>query len=150
MRAIEARLRPHLDENSASLWLEKWLQIHAGGHPTVFFSLYRLLRTRQDLTRAVTPETLHAEPRVPSERRALYQDAQRIKQNLSFVISPLFVRSRGFVRSLVCAAANTSCGHRSKYSDSGLRKLNASATRYEGGTDILLVHRRFPLLPAVV
>jgi hypothetical protein len=72
------------------------------------------------------------------------------KQNLSFVISPLFVRSRGFVRSLVCAAANTSCGHRSKYSDSGLRKLNVSATRYEGGTDILLVHRRFPLLPAVV
>src|SRR5215218_10457232 len=57
MRAIEERLRPHLDENVASLWLEKWLQIHAGGHPTVFFSLYRLLRTRKDLTRAVTPDT---------------------------------------------------------------------------------------------
>src|SRR5215204_2605761 len=56
MRAIEERLRPHLDENVASLWLEKWLQIHAGGHPTVFFSLYRLLRTRKDLTRAVTPD----------------------------------------------------------------------------------------------
>jgi hypothetical protein len=56
MRAIEERLRPHLDENVASLWLEKWLQIHAGGHPTVYFSLYRLLRTRKDLTRAVTPD----------------------------------------------------------------------------------------------
>jgi len=56
MRAIEERLRPHLDENVASLWLEKWLQIHAGGHPTVFFTLYRLLRTRKDLTRAVTPD----------------------------------------------------------------------------------------------
>jgi hypothetical protein len=56
MRAIEERLRPHLDENVASLWLEKWLQIHAGAHPTVFFSLYRLLRTRKDLTRAVTPD----------------------------------------------------------------------------------------------
>jgi hypothetical protein len=56
MRAIEERLRPHLDENVASLWLEKWLQIHAGGHPAVFFSLYRLLRTRKDLTRAVTPD----------------------------------------------------------------------------------------------
>ena len=40
MRAIEERLRPHLDENVASLWLEKWLQIHAGGNP-VFFALYR-------------------------------------------------------------------------------------------------------------
>src|SRR5918995_4482135 len=57
MRAIEERLRPHLDENVASLWLEKWLQIHAGSHPTVYFSLYRLLRTRKDLTRAVTPDT---------------------------------------------------------------------------------------------
>ncbi len=56
MRAIEERLRPHLDENVASLWLEKWLQIHAGGNPTIFFSLYRLLRTRQDLSRAVTPD----------------------------------------------------------------------------------------------
>ena len=57
LRAIEERLRPHLDENFASLWLEKWIQIHAGGHPAVFFPLYRLLRTRKDLSRAVTPET---------------------------------------------------------------------------------------------
>jgi hypothetical protein len=58
MKAIEKRLRPHLDENVASLWLEKWLQIHAGGNPAVFFKLYRLLRTRQDLSRAVTPDKL--------------------------------------------------------------------------------------------
>jgi hypothetical protein len=55
--ALKERLRPHLDENVASLWLEKWLQIHVGGHPTVFFNLYRLLRTRKDLSRAVTPDT---------------------------------------------------------------------------------------------
>ena len=58
MKAIERRLRPHLDENAASLWLEKWLQIHAGGHPALYFRLYRMLRTRQDLTRAVTPDKL--------------------------------------------------------------------------------------------
>lgn len=57
MKAIEQRLRPHLDENSASLWLEKWLQIHTGGHPDVYYPLFRMLRTRQDLTRAVTPDT---------------------------------------------------------------------------------------------
>jgi hypothetical protein len=57
MRAIEERLRPHLDEHRAAMWIEKWLQIHAGGHPTVYFSLYRLLRGRKDLTRAVNPHT---------------------------------------------------------------------------------------------
>src|ERR687898_648482 len=56
MRAIEERLRPHLDESVASLWLERWLQIRGGGPPAVFFPLYRLLRTRKDLTRAVTPD----------------------------------------------------------------------------------------------
>ena len=58
MRAIEKRLRPYLDENAASLWFEKWLQIHAGGHPPAYFGLYRLLRTRKDLTRAVSPDKL--------------------------------------------------------------------------------------------
>jgi hypothetical protein len=58
MRAIEERLRPHLDENVASLWLEKWLQIHTGAHPAIFFNLYRVLRPRQDLSRAVTPDKL--------------------------------------------------------------------------------------------
>ena len=57
MRAIEKRLRPHLDENVVALWLEKWLQIHAGGRPDVYFTLFRLLRTRKDLSRAVTPDT---------------------------------------------------------------------------------------------
>src|SRR5829696_6536674 len=57
MRAIEERLRPHLDENPVALRFEKWLQIHAGGHPAVYFSLYRLLRPRKDLARAVTPDT---------------------------------------------------------------------------------------------
>src|ERR687897_3955269 len=64
MKAIEERLRPHLDENVASLWLEKWLQIHAGSHPTVYFSLYRLLRTRKDLTRS-NPRQASGHRRVP-------------------------------------------------------------------------------------
>ena len=55
MRTIIERLRPHLDENAVAFKLEKWLQIHAGGHPSVYFSLYRLLR--QDLSRIVTPDT---------------------------------------------------------------------------------------------
>jgi hypothetical protein len=56
MRAIKKRLRPHLDENPTALKLEKWLQTHAGGHPAIYFSLYRLLRTRQNFARAVTPD----------------------------------------------------------------------------------------------
>lgn len=47
MRAIEERLRPHLDENVASLWLEKWLQIHAGGHPAAFFTLLGLTQLKR-------------------------------------------------------------------------------------------------------
>jgi hypothetical protein len=39
MDALEERLRPHLGENAAAFKVEKWFQIHAGGHPTVFFSL---------------------------------------------------------------------------------------------------------------
>jgi hypothetical protein len=58
MRAIKERLRPHLDENPVAFKLEKWLQIHAGGHPAIYFNLIRLLRTRQDLrTRVITPQT---------------------------------------------------------------------------------------------
>jgi len=57
VRVLEERLRPYLDENSVALRFEKWLQIHAGGHPAVYFSLYRLLRPRKDLARAVTPNT---------------------------------------------------------------------------------------------
>jgi hypothetical protein len=58
MRAIKERLRPHLDENPVAFKLEKWLQIHVGGHPAIYFNLVRLLRTRQDLrSRVVTPDT---------------------------------------------------------------------------------------------
>src|ERR671920_2182155 len=90
MRAIEERLRPYLDENVASLWLEKWLQIHAGSHPTIFFSLYRLLRTRKDLTRAVTPDTqlvIEGFPRSGNSfaRRAfiMAQDEPQIKNHIA-------------------------------------------------------------------
>src|SRR5215211_5813810 len=55
MRTITERLRPHLDENAVAFRLEKWFQIHAGGHPAVYFSLYRLMR--QDVSRIVTPDT---------------------------------------------------------------------------------------------
>ena len=57
MRAIEQRFRPQLDENLLALRLEKWLQVHAGGHPAVFFPLYRLTHSRKDRARAVTPGT---------------------------------------------------------------------------------------------
>ena len=47
-----------MDENPVAFKLEKWLQIHAGGHPAIYFNLIRLLRTRQDLrTRVITPQT---------------------------------------------------------------------------------------------
>jgi hypothetical protein len=55
MKAIKERLRPHLDENIVAFRLEKWLQIHTGGHPAIYFRLYRLFR--QDVARIVTPET---------------------------------------------------------------------------------------------
>jgi hypothetical protein len=55
MRTITERLRPHLDGNAVAFRLEKWFQIHAGGHPSVYFSLYRLMR--QDQARIVTPDT---------------------------------------------------------------------------------------------
>jgi len=58
MRALKERLRPHLDENPVAFKLEKWLQIHVGGHPAIYFNLVRLFRTRQDLrTRVVIPDT---------------------------------------------------------------------------------------------
>jgi hypothetical protein len=55
MRTITERLRPHLDENAVAFRLEKWFQIHAGGHPSLYFSMYRLMR--QDHARIVTPDT---------------------------------------------------------------------------------------------
>src|ERR671920_2375520 len=55
MRTIKEWLKSHLDENIVAFRLEKWLQIHAGGHPAVYFSLYRMLRT--NTARIVTPDT---------------------------------------------------------------------------------------------
>ena len=57
MTAVKQRLRPYLDANPVAFKLEKWLQIHAGGHPAIYFSLFRLLRTRQDFRRVVAPDT---------------------------------------------------------------------------------------------
>jgi hypothetical protein len=56
MKAIKERLRTHLEKSPTALKLEKWLQTHVGGHPAIYFSLYRLFRTRQNLTGAVTPD----------------------------------------------------------------------------------------------
>ena len=84
MRTIEGRLRPHLDENVASLWLEKWLQILAGGHPAVFFGLYRILRTRQDLTRAVTPDKLVVIEGFPRSGNSFARRAFIMAQDESF------------------------------------------------------------------
>jgi hypothetical protein len=57
MDALKERLRPHLDQNAAAFKVEKWLQIHAGKYPAVYFSLYRTFRTPKDIVRAVTPDT---------------------------------------------------------------------------------------------
>jgi hypothetical protein len=56
MTAVKQRLKPYLDENPVAFKLEKWLQIHAGGRPAIYFNLFRLLRTRQDFRRVVTPD----------------------------------------------------------------------------------------------
>jgi hypothetical protein len=96
MRAIEERLRTHLDENFVALRFEKWLQIHAGRHPTVFFSLYRLLRTRRDLAeRGVSPETqlvIEGFPRSGNSfaRRALIM-AQKDPQIKNYIAHHLHV-----------------------------------------------------------
>ena len=58
MKTFEERFRAHLDENPVALRFEKWLQIYAGGHPAVYFGLFRMLRTRKDLTaRGVATDT---------------------------------------------------------------------------------------------
>jgi hypothetical protein len=89
MRAIEERLRPYLDENFASLWLEKWLQILAGGNPTVFFGLYRLLRTRQDLTRAVTPDKQVVIEGYPRSGNSFARRAFIMAQNETFDVTSI-------------------------------------------------------------
>jgi hypothetical protein len=56
VRAIEERFESHVDEHPAVFRFEKWLQIHAGRHPSAFYGLYRLL-ARKDQARVVTPDT---------------------------------------------------------------------------------------------
>jgi len=84
MDAIKDRLRPHLDENSAAFKFEKWLQIHAGRHPTVYFNLYRLLRTHKDLVRAVTPDTLLVIEGFPRSGNSFARRAFVMAQDESF------------------------------------------------------------------
>src|SRR3712207_4796820 len=55
MTALEERLRFYTSEYPIVVRLERWLQIYAGNHPAVFFSLYWLMR--KDPTRVVTPDT---------------------------------------------------------------------------------------------
>ena len=81
MRAIKERLRPHLDENPVAFKLEKWLQIHAGGSPTIYFNLYRLLRTRQDTERLVTPDTQLVIERFPRSGNSFARRAFVMAQN---------------------------------------------------------------------
>ena len=51
----EKKAQPYADERPAVFRFEKWLQTHAGKHPTAFYGLYRL--ARKDQARVVTPET---------------------------------------------------------------------------------------------
>jgi hypothetical protein len=90
MRAIEERMRRRLDENVVALKLEKWLQIHAGGNPAVYYNLYRLLRMRKDVARAVNPQTrlvIEGFPRSGNSfaRRAfiMAQDDPEIKNHIA-------------------------------------------------------------------
>ena len=82
MRAIKERLRPHLDENVVAFRLETWLQIHAGKHPAVYFSLYRMLRT--DLARIVTPDTQLVIEGFPRSGNSFARRAFVMAQNESF------------------------------------------------------------------
>jgi hypothetical protein len=90
IRAIEERLRRRLDENFVALKVEKWLQIHAGGHPAVYYNLYRVLRMRKDIARAVKPDTqlvIEGFPRSGNSfaRRAfiMAQDDPQIKNHIA-------------------------------------------------------------------
>ena len=82
MSTIKERLRPHLDENALAFRLEKWIQIHAGGYPAVYFSLYRLLR--QDASRIVTPDTQLVIEGFPRSGNSFARRAFVMAQNESF------------------------------------------------------------------
>jgi hypothetical protein len=84
MRAIKERLRPHLDANPVAFRLEKWLQIHVGGHPTIYFNLYRLLRTRDDVKRIVSRDTQLVIEGFPRSGNSFARRAFVVAQNESF------------------------------------------------------------------
>ncbi len=84
-KAIEERSRPEAGEHPAVFRLEKWIQIHAGRHPALFFSLYRLLR--RDRSRMVTPDTqlvIEGFPRSGNSfARVAFNQAQRGKVRIA-------------------------------------------------------------------
>jgi hypothetical protein len=85
MGATKERPRPYTGENPAVFRLEKGLQIYAGKHPAVFFSLYRLLR--RDRSRMVTSETqlvIEGFPRSGNSfARVAFVQAQREKVRIA-------------------------------------------------------------------
>lgn len=84
VRVIKERLRPRLDENVVAYRLEKWLQIYAGRHPAVYFSLYRMSHPRQDLRRVVTPDTQLVIEGFPRSGNSFARRAFVMAQNESF------------------------------------------------------------------
>jgi hypothetical protein len=84
-KTIEERSRPQAGEHPAVFRLEKWLQIHAGKHPALFFSLYRL--ARGDRARMVTPDTqlvIEGFPRSGNSfARVAFSKAQRGKVRIA-------------------------------------------------------------------
>ncbi len=60
------------------------VEIHVGGHPTVYFGLYRLLRTRQDLSRAVTSNKQVVIEGFPRSGNSFARRASIMAQNETF------------------------------------------------------------------
>jgi hypothetical protein len=85
MGATKERPEPRAGEHPAVFRLEKGLQIYAGRHPAVFFSLYRLLR--KDRSRIVTPDTqlvIEGFPRSGNSfARVAFVQAQREKVRIA-------------------------------------------------------------------
>ena len=84
MKAIKDRLRSHLNENPVAFKLEKWLQIHAGGHAAIYFNLFRLSHTRQDVRRLVTRDTQLVIEGFPRSGNSFARRAFVLAQNGSF------------------------------------------------------------------
>jgi hypothetical protein len=82
--AIKERLRPYLDENPVAFRLEKWLQIHAGGNPALYFTLFRLLRSHGEVRRIVTPNTLLVIEGFPRSGNSFARRAFVMAQNENF------------------------------------------------------------------